>query len=154
MLLALLSSILIDFLSFAPFSLKTVRGGFMTKRLVNFQCPARTRDKLKFIRAQTGHSLTTIIIIAIDAAYDNHVLKARHESEMRMKAVYLDEKQLLEVNAALSAAGYAAYPGDRTTRQPQGCGAGYAMNLVDSTAGADPDARREVKAIVSRIVSA
>ena len=128
-----------------------VEEGFMTKRLVNFQCSPLTREQLERIRAQTGHSLSTIIRLAIADMYDNHVSKARHESE---RSMYLDEKTLKIVNAALIAAGYAAYPGDRTTRQPQGCGAGYAMNLVDSIAGADPDARREVRAIVSRIVSA
>ena len=126
----------------------------MTKRLVNFQCSPLTREQLKFIRAQTGHSLSTIIRLAIADMYDSYRSKARYESERRMNIMYLDEKTLKIVNAALVAAGYAAYPGDRTTAQPQGCGAGYAMNLVDSTAGADPDARREVRGIVARIVSA
>jgi len=58
---------------------------------------------------------------------------------------------LKSVNAALNAAGYAAYPGDRTIDEPEGCAAGYAMNLIEYVAGADPDARREVEGIVREV---
>ena len=122
-------------------------------RLMNFQCPEDpTRRQIEAIRRRTGHSFTAIFILAIETMYDSYESRHEHESE-RMNVMYLDEKTLKIVNAALVAAGYAPYPGDRTTAQPQGCGAGFVMNLVDSIAGADPDARREVRGIVARIVS-
>jgi len=70
---------------------------------------------------------------------------------MSIKSLYLENEQLNKVNAALNDAGYASYPGDRTDAAPNGCGSGYACNLIDHIAGADTDARREVRAIVSRL---
>ena len=65
-----------------------------------------------------------------------------------LEARYINKTQMREINSALRAAGYSTYPGDRTTAKPDGCGAGYVSNLIDHIAGADPDARKEVKRIV------
>ena len=43
----------------------------MTK-LMNFNCPGRTREKLEFISEFTGMSFTDVIINAIDAAYKHY----------------------------------------------------------------------------------
>jgi hypothetical protein len=66
-----------------------------------------------------------------------------------MLARWINKTQLKKVNSALRQAGYGTYAGDRTTAQPNGCGAGYAMNLINHVAGADPDAQREVKQILA-----
>ena len=70
---------------------------------------------------------------------------------MSIKSLYLENEQLNKVNAALNDAGYASYPGDRTDAAPNGCGSGYACNLIDHIAGADTDARREVEEIIREV---
>lgn len=66
-----------------------------------------------------------------------------------MLAEWINKTQLKKVNSALRQAGYAPYAGDKTTAQPNGCGAGYVMNLIDNVAGSDPSARQEVERILA-----
>lgn len=66
-----------------------------------------------------------------------------------MLARWINKTELKKVNSALRKAGYGPYPGDTTTAFPNGCGAGYVMNLINHVAGADPDAQKEVKQILS-----
>ena len=47
----------------------------MTK-LMNFNCPERTRQKLEFINEFTGMNFTDIIINAVDAAYEHYQLES------------------------------------------------------------------------------
>lgn len=69
-----------------------------------------------------------------------------------MLAQWINKTQLKKVNSALRQAGYTPYVGDKTTARPNGCGAGYAMNLINHVAGSDPDAKREVERILSEVL--
>lgn len=66
---------------------------------------------------------------------------------------WINKNQLKKVNYALRQAGYAPYAGDKTTAHPNGCGAGYAMNLINHVAGTDLDARREVEKILVDVLN-
>lgn len=50
---------------------------------------------------------------------------------MSTQTRFLNKRQLKRVNEALVVAGYAAYPGDRTSARPEGQGSGYVSNLLD-----------------------
>lgn len=65
---------------------------------------------------------------------------------------FINKTKMREVNRALKAAGYVAYPGDSTTAEPKGCGSGYVANLVNHIAGGDPAEQRKVREIVVNVL--
>ena len=61
---------------------------------------------------------------------------------MVTKSSFINNHEMKKVNAALSKAGYAEYPGDSTTAHPDGCKRGYVSNLLKFLAQTDTDAQK------------
>ena len=70
------------------------------KRVMTFNVPARTREKLEFISNFTGLDFTSIFIAAIDAAYERYAIEKVDRDTGLLDAAEIGE--LLSANRDMS----------------------------------------------------
>lgn len=71
---------------------------------------------------------------------------------MSTKTRFINKRDLKAINEKLVAAGYPAWPGDRTSASPAGQGSGYASNLIDWMNPTGYSERQRIESIVTSVI--